>query len=212
MKLNLGAGKKALPRAEGWLNVDKFEYPTTDEVEYRKMDLFRYPWDLPDNCVDEVLASHIIEHIPHEAKPNTEYLDEFVWVSQNLSVAEFTHRQERWEQLKDLDGFFAFFAELHRVCVNEAVVKIVCPFGYTRGAFQDPTHTRYIVPPTFHYLTSEENGNWDYHLPLKYKMVDVRLVIYDPEFRGLPKSDMDYLLTHQWDIAQDITAELMVVK
>ena len=219
-KLNLGAGKKAAPRSEGWLNLDKFEYPTTDEFEYRKMDLFRYPWDLPDNSVDEVFASHIIEHIPHEAKRSSfpghdegEHIGEAEWYEKYWDVNRKWNK--RWDELKDLDGFFAFFAEIWRVCQPDALVNIVCPFGYTRGAFQDPTHTRYIVPPTFYYLTAEENGNWDYHLPLKFKIIHCDLV-FEPlalaQIHGMEQGDKDWIASHEWDVFRDLTAQLQVVK
>ncbi len=59
IKLNMGCGQDKLP---GYLGVDKYN-PAADI----KMDLFEL--DLPEDCADEVLASHVIEHLPQHRAP-----------------------------------------------------------------------------------------------------------------------------------------------
>ena len=54
MKLNLGCGSRLLP---GYCNVDKFGEPDL------KWDLETFPWPWPDNCAEEVLLSHVLEHL-----------------------------------------------------------------------------------------------------------------------------------------------------
>ena len=56
MKLNLGSGGKKLP---GWVNVDAQALEEPDVVCDLSGD--RWPWE--DSSVDEVFASHVIEHI-----------------------------------------------------------------------------------------------------------------------------------------------------
>ncbi|MCX7314424.1 MAG: methyltransferase domain-containing protein [Alphaproteobacteria bacterium] len=56
MRLNLGCGDKKMA---GWHNVDKIAVCNPDEV----VDLERLPWPWADNSVDEVLFSHVLEHL-----------------------------------------------------------------------------------------------------------------------------------------------------
>ena len=56
MKLNLGCGYSKL---DGWTNADKFEACAPDLV----LDLEQTPWPFEDNCADEVLLSHVLEHL-----------------------------------------------------------------------------------------------------------------------------------------------------
>lgn len=58
MKLNLGCGKDI---KEGWVNVDQHFAPGVNLV----MDIRELPLPFADNSIDEVLASHILEHCLH---------------------------------------------------------------------------------------------------------------------------------------------------
>jgi len=56
MRLNLGCGNAKLA---GWVNVDSSPGCNPDQV----LDLERLPWPWPDNSVEEVLMSHVLEHL-----------------------------------------------------------------------------------------------------------------------------------------------------
>jgi SAM-dependent methyltransferase len=61
MKFNMGCGAN---KRAGFVNVDAEAAFAPDEV----WDLERTPWPWPDNCADEVLFIHSLEHMGADAK------------------------------------------------------------------------------------------------------------------------------------------------
>lgn len=154
--INIGCGKVILPNAKPlhhaiipdgvhdypyWVNVDRLQ--TSDEVTVA--DMFSYPWAWDDNSFDGALLTHIVEHIPHE-----------------VNLQGDVEHPDRWMRLNRLtDGFYAFFAELHRVLTPGAVAHVIVPFAWSDGAMQDPTHRRYLVPQSFSYLLPNPNAPFE---------------------------------------------------
>ena len=152
LRLNLGCGK--VPKA-GFINVDRLCLPGVDQ----QVDLFQFPWPWGDNSVDEIYASHLIEHIPHQVEGS------------------------------QLDGFFAFFAECWRILKPGAEITLIAPYGFSVGAMQDPTHTRFIVESTFSYLAQVDDCNFDYQLPFTFRAKMLALGIgniWMPLNEGMP--------------------------
>jgi predicted SAM-dependent methyltransferase len=56
MRFNLGCGNA---KRSGWVNVDKIATCTPDQV----VDLEKLPWPWPDNSAEEVVLSHVLEHL-----------------------------------------------------------------------------------------------------------------------------------------------------
>jgi hypothetical protein len=56
MKINLGSGQRKI---EGYVNVDKYDIFGADVVH----DLDKTPWPFADTIADEVLATHVLEHL-----------------------------------------------------------------------------------------------------------------------------------------------------
>lgn len=61
LKLNLGCGSR---KRDGFLNVDVSDECAPDRV----VDLEALPWPFDDDCADEVLMSHVLEHLGADSK------------------------------------------------------------------------------------------------------------------------------------------------
>ena len=166
--LNLGAGRVILPGERPfhhsiinpaiydyplWLNVDRNDEPGVDEV----VDLFAYPWPWLDNSFDGALLSHLVEHIPHEIR-----------IVPMRQISGCAHQLQKAQ-----DGWYAFFAELHRVLTPGAQAHILCPYGWSAGAITDPTHTRLVTEHTFtHSMQPNPDAPFFYEtLGLNFAMV-----------------------------------------
>lgn len=166
--LNLGCGKVILPAHRPqhhwvipediyteceWVNVDHSPDVGANQV----FDLFKYPWPLPSATYEGALLSHIAEHIPHTINADD---------------------SERGRYLASLpDGFYAFFAELYRVTKPNAPIHVIYPYALSTGAFQDPTHHRYIVPETFSYLTPNPNAPFVMNYGSEFASREVTLML-----------------------------------
>ena len=60
LNLNLGSGSK---RVKNYINVDKYKIFNPDIVH----DLEKFPYPFDDNSVDNIILSHILEHIGCDA-------------------------------------------------------------------------------------------------------------------------------------------------
>jgi len=67
VRLNLGCGNRKLP---GWVNVDMSPGCHLDQL----VDLEQIPWPWPDDSVEEVPLSHVLEHL---GRTTAVYLDIF---------------------------------------------------------------------------------------------------------------------------------------
>jgi|TARA_B100001750_G_C15331456_1_gene507502 ubiquinone/menaquinone biosynthesis C-methylase UbiE len=76
MKLNLGCGNR---KNEGWINVDKHKIFKPDVLH----DLEKFPYPFEENSVDEILLSHVLEHIGQNPDIFINIIKEFYRVCKN---------------------------------------------------------------------------------------------------------------------------------
>jgi SAM-dependent methyltransferase len=163
--INIGCGRVILPAPRPkhhvlipehvysdqytWDNVDSVAQPGVNKV----IDVFDYQWreagkaSIPDSTYDLALATHLVEHIPHVVVENGQF------------------KQAH-------GGWWAWWNELGRVLKPGGVAHILTPYGFSRGGFIDPTHTRYLIPETFGYLSPDENAPFEYPIRYRWEQVD----------------------------------------
>ena len=197
---NFGCGnrRKETSDTEIWVNVDKFGNVGADEV----IDLFKMPYPWTDNMADVIYASHFVEHIPHSLVPYN--MDTFPWTNPDQI------------RLLKLDGFFAFFEECWRILKPNGVIDLEFPYGFSDGAFQDPTHTRYIVLQTLSYLHRDESDNapFDYGLRCNFDMNTIDLKIQPVDLSDVEKGfdDLSRRAVNQINIYRNIQVKMVAKK
>lgn len=60
-----------------------------------------------------------------------------------------------YDVLEHCDDVIAAMEEIHRICSNDAVVRITVPHFSCANAFTDLTHRHYFGWSSFHYVTGE---------------------------------------------------------
>ena len=105
IKLDVGSGAF---NQNGWVGMDLVEFPGVDIV----WDITKHPYPLPDECCIQILASHILEHIPPVV-----YID---------GVTHF-------QLIEIMDEFW-------RIMKPDGTLAIAYPHGNSQGYLKDPTH------------------------------------------------------------------------
>lgn len=219
--LNLGSGKITLPCEQPahhalidpaiytyalWHNVDKNGGAGVDEC----VDVFTYPFKWSDSSFDGALLAHIVEHVPHEVR-KAAWRDDAWYPDSGIGDTLY---QSAWKRLSQLpDGFYCFFAELHRVLTNGAIAHILVPYAFSNGAMQDPTHHRYLTPNSFTYLVPNPNAPFELVNAGEWQIEEVKW--------GLTENAVPYQHDHamlqraldtQLNIASEFYVKLRVVK
>ncbi|MHB8585909.1 MAG: class I SAM-dependent methyltransferase [Thermoplasmatota archaeon] len=109
--LNLGCGNDA---RSTMINLDIAPLAGVDVVH----DITRLPWPIPDDSVNEILALHILEHIPHRLPADD----------------------------TGLDGLCLVMDEIHRILASGGRLRATFPHHASKDAWRDPTHTRAMTP------------------------------------------------------------------
>jgi len=90
MKLNLGCGSKIY---EGYVNVDKFDIYNVD-IQH---DLEKTPYPFKDNSVEEIILSHVLEHLGQDPEVFINIIKEFYRICKNQALIKIDVPHPRHE-------------------------------------------------------------------------------------------------------------------
>ena len=90
MKLNLGCGNKIY---DGYVNVDKFDLYNVDI----KHDLEKFPYPFEDNSIEEIVLSHVLEHIGQDPDVFINILKEIYRICKNHALINIAVPHPRHE-------------------------------------------------------------------------------------------------------------------
>lgn len=128
LKLDLGCGQN--PK-EGFEGVD-----VRGGKAKHVFDLFTFPWPFEDSSVEEIHASHFLEHIP----------------AREVEERDLVGKDKRY---LGADMLFAFMDECYRILKPDCWMHVVVPSGRSNRAFWDPTHRRFFMQETFLYFARD---------------------------------------------------------
>jgi predicted SAM-dependent methyltransferase len=142
--LDLGCGENKTP---GSIGVDFRKVKGVDIVQ----NLSLYPWrNLPDECADTVITSHLLEHInPDPSNPQLEALIDLMLKKKLLSKGEI---EATVGDYKFLGGFVRWMDECWRIMKPGGQLISVFPYAGSPGFYQDPTHLNNISHVTLAYF------------------------------------------------------------
>jgi hypothetical protein len=187
LRLDLGCG---LNPKEGFDGVD-----IRGEKAKYKVDLFKFPWNFKNDTVEEIHASHFLEHVPAREIEERDLVP---------GVDAATR-----ERFLGQDMLFAFMDECHRIMKMDAWMHVIVPSGRSNRAFWDPTHRRFFMQETFLYFARDwrkMNGLEHYRVNCNFG-VDVGHSM--PQEESLRSAEVQAdRMQHLWNCSVDFIAKL----
>lgn len=193
IKLDLGCGQA--PK-EGFEGVD-----VRGGKAKHVVDLFKFPWPFKDDSVDEIHASHLLEHVPAREVEK-----------RDVSGYDIHGHEQKMgfdETYLGADMLFAFMDECYRILKVDSWMHVVVPSGRSNRAFWDPTHRRFFMQETFLYFASDwrkMNGLDHYRVKCNFG-VDVGHSM--PQEESLRSAEAQANRFHTlWNVTADWVAKL----
>jgi SAM-dependent methyltransferase len=101
MKINVGCGRNILP---GWVNIDRITHPEVLCADLNECATIPLP--LPSDSADEILLSHVIEHIPN-ALPLMQELHRIAMPGAKVTIrVPYGSSDDAWEDPTHVRAYF----------------------------------------------------------------------------------------------------------
>ena len=99
-------------------------------------------------------------------------LNQLPWPFQNNHFREVL----AYDVIEHLENFIDTMNEIHRVCSDQAVVRITAPHFSCANAFADPTHRRLFSYFSMDYVTGE--NEIQFYTRARFKKLSARMMFY----------------------------------
>ena len=156
MKLNLGCGSKTLP---GWTNLDKFSTYKPDIVH----DLEVFPYPFKDNSVEEIILSHVLEHIGQVPDVSNNIVKEFYRICKKDAFIHISVPHPRHDDfISDPShvrpitvlGLSLYDKELNKIWEEQNAANT--PFGFILDVNFKIISVKYILDEKYYNLLKEK--------------------------------------------------------
>lgn len=132
----------------------------------------------------------------------------YPWPIKDESVMEF-HCAHYVEHIPIIlaDGSYGlhkFMEEVYRCLIPSGIITIEVPYYMSEGAFQDPTHCRFITDKSFVYYNQEVvKGALDHYLP-KCNFEEIsKTKSIDPKFEGKGEQAKRWAIQHYFNVVTE---------
>lgn len=160
IRLDIGGGASPQP---GYVNIDVLPLPEVDIVHNLELT----PWPLPDECVLQATASHVLEHITPAGDPAR--LDALIKLLIDKKLITETEAQEHLGSPGP--AFIRVMDEVWRVLKPNGQFAFVVPYAESHGFYQDPTHCNPINETTMAYFDPLHPSElYDFYRPKPWKI------------------------------------------
>ena len=108
--------------------------------------------------------------------------------------------------LEHIKNLVQLMEEIYRVCKHDAIVVISVPYYTSRGAFTDPEHIRFYTEYTFQRFEPPTYG-----IDCNFRILSTEFSVVR-SFRIYPKIVQKWCRRYLWNVVDDITVTMKVVK
>lgn len=164
VRIDIGCGENKQP---GWIGVDFRAMNGVDIIQ----DLSKFPWtNIPDDCADIVMTSHLLEHInPASHDPRLAGLIDLLLTKGVVAKGEVEKYVGEYEFL---GGFIRFMDEVWRILKPGGQAIHTFPYAGSHGYWQDPTHLNPINETTFRYFDPLDEAHlYSIYRPMPWKVL-----------------------------------------